>query len=55
MRDEVLKLWELGWPVSAIARRLGADEGDVRSLVVAEWRKDRCLGQRERWYRGKRN
>ena len=54
-KKDVLRLWRLGWPVSRIARKLGADEGDVRSFVVAEWRKDRCLGRRESRYRGKGN
>ena len=55
LKKDVLRLWGLGWPVSRIARKLDADEGDVRSFVVAEWRKDRCLGRRESRYRGKGN
>lgn len=53
LKKEVLRLWGLGWPVSRIARKLDADEGDVRSFVVAEWRKDRHHDRRES--RGKRN
>lgn len=55
LKKDVLRLWGLGWPVSRIARKLDADEGDVRSLVVAEWRKDKHLDRRESRYRGNGN
>ena len=55
LKKDVLRLWGLGWPVSRIARKLGADEGDARSLVVAEWRKNKHLDRRESRCRGNGN